>query len=134
VPQSLLPINQMPVMSLVVVAVSRPFYWVCLPFDRHRIPDSTLSSLCESLATIILCEVPSARSLFLHSVLLPIPRGLLLKFLVVRTLTRTFVKCYLCPFYIDVMRSVDSRLHELPGSSSARWYNLVAQYLCSSTG
>ena len=117
-----------------VVAVSRPFCWVCLPFDRHRIPNSTLSSLRESLATIILREVPSTWSLFLHSVLLPIPRGLMLKFLVVRTLTCTFVKCYLRPFYIDVMRSVDSRLRELPGSSSVRWYILAARYLCSSTG
>jgi hypothetical protein len=102
-PQSLFLIYQMPVISLVIITTSHPFCWVCLPFDKHHIPDSTLSSLYESLATIILCGVPSTRWLLLHSALLPIPRGILLKFLVIRALTRTFVKCYLRSFYIDVL-------------------------------
>jgi hypothetical protein len=93
----------------------------------------TLSSLCEWLATIILHVVPSVGYRFLRSVLLPIPHGLLLKFLVIRAPTRTFIKFYLRPFYIDVLWSIDSRLCKLPGSSFAWWYNIAVWYLFSST-
>jgi hypothetical protein len=123
----------MPKDSLAVVVASHPFCWVCLPFDRHHITDSILLSLYGSLATIILRVLPSARYLFLHNALLLFCRGLLLKFLAVHGLVRIFVRCYLCPSCIDVLRSIDSHMHGLLGSSSAKWYILVAQYLCSST-
>jgi hypothetical protein len=124
----------MTVMLLVVIVESHPFCWVCLPFDRHRISDSTLLNPYESLATIVLHVVPFARYIFLHNSLLQFPHAILLKFLVIHALICTFTICCLCPSIIGVLRSVDSRLRGLPSSSSMRWYILVAQYLCSSTG
>jgi hypothetical protein len=133
VPQILFPIYRMPTMLLVVVMESCPFCWVFLLFHRHRIFDSTPLSLCESSTTIVLCAIPYAQYLFLDNSLMLFLCGLLLKLVVFRVLENIFVRCYLRPFFISVLQSIDSWQRGLPGFSSAGCYILVAQYLCSST-